>query len=462
MKIGIIGSGYVGLVTGAGLAEIGHDVCCVDQDETRISRLNAGGCPIYEPGLAEVIASGRQAGRLRFSTETREAVAGREVVFIAVGTPADAVGDADLSFVRAAARDIAPHLSGYAVVATKSTVPVGTGEAIASILAEHAPGKAAAVASNPEFLREGCALEDFRRPDRIVVGVEEARAGVVMQALYRPLIRRGARLVLTDRRTSEMIKYASNGLLAVKIGYINEISDLCEDLDADVMRVAEGMGLDARIGARCLRPGPGYGGSCFPKDARALLATARKMGTRLRVMAAADQANEERKHTLAARVTDAMGDPSGKTVAVLGLAFKAGTDDMREAAALHLVPALQALGAKVRAYDPAAMAGARRLLPDVDFADTPYEAARQADAVIVLTEWREFADMDLDRLRAVMRTPWMIDFRNLFQASDVAAAGLDYFSLGRSAASAIPPAFAGLGGAVAGAGAPLLQKPSAE
>jgi len=459
MKIGIIGSGYVGLVTAACLAEIGHDVCCVDRDEARISHLNAGGCPLYEPDLAELIVSERDAGRLRFSTETRDAVAGREAVFIAVGTPSDPAGDADLSYVHAAARDIAGHLTDYAVVATKSTVPVGTAEAISSIIAEHAPGKTVAVVSNPEFLREGCALEDFRRPDRIVIGVEESRARGVMQALYRPLTQRGARLVLTDRRTSELIKYASNGLLAIKVSYINEISDLCEDLDADVMMVAEGMGLDARIGARCLRPGPGYGGSCFPKDARALLATARKMGTRLRVMAAADQANEERKHTLAARVTDAMGDPAGKTVALLGLAFKAETDDMREAAALDLVPALQALGARVRAYDPAAMEGARRLLPDIDFAETPYEAARLADAVIVLTEWREFVDMDLARLRAVMRTPWMIDFRNLFQPSDVAAAGLDYFSLGRSAASAIPQTFGGLSGSAA---ASLLHKPSVE
>jgi UDPglucose 6-dehydrogenase len=461
MKIGIIGSGYVGLVTGACLAEIGHDVCCVDRDEAKIRRLNAGGCPLYEPGLAELITVGRDAGRLRFSTETRDAVAGCEAVFIAVGTPPDPTGDADLSYIHAAARDIAGHLTDYAVVATKSTVPVGTAEAISSIIARHAPGKSAGVVSNPEFLREGCALEDFRHPDRIVIGVEESRAQGVMEALYRPLTQQGVRLVLTDRRTSELIKYASNGLLAVKVSYINEISDLCEDLDADVMTVAEGVGLDARIGGGCLQPGPGYGGSCFPKDARALLATGRKAGTKLRVMAAADQANRERKRALVGRVTGAMGDPAGKTVAVLGLAFKAGTDDLREAAALDLIPALQARGAKVRAYDPKAMAGARLLLPDIVFADTPYEAARQADAVIVLAEWPEFVDLDLERLRTAMRTPLMIDFRNLFPILDVAAAGLNYVSLGRSAATARHRAFGELGGSAA-LSASLLHKPSAE
>lgn len=464
MRVGVIGTGYVGLVTGACLAELGHDVCCVDQDRSKIDRLNAGGCPIYEPGLPELIESNREAGRLRFSAVCRDAVADRDAVFIAVGTPPGDNGDADLRFVHAAAREIAHHLTGFTVVATKSTVPVGTGDAVEAIITSHAPDAEVAVVSNPEFLREGCALGDFMEPDRIVVGADHPRGRETMSELYRPLTRRGFRLMLTDRRTSELIKYASNAFLAVKISYINEIADLCEDLGADAMQVAEGMGLDARIGARFLQPGPGYGGSCFPKDTKALLATGRAAGSRLRVVEAAEAANAERKRLLAARVAGAMGEVSGRTVAVLGLAFKAGTDDMREAAALDLIPALQARGAKVRAYDPEAMGVARDLLQGVRFCGSAGEAVREADATVILTEWPEFAALDLRRLRQSMRRPLLIDFRNLFDPEAVAATGLDYVSLGRGAAAGeLAWATAGVStGTGMRAAGPLLQKPPVE
>lgn len=434
MRIGVIGTGYVGLVTGACLADLGHDVCCIDQDRSKIDRLNAGDCPIYEPGLAELIQANRAAARLRFSTLFRDAVADRDAVFIAVGTPPGEAGDADLRFVHAAAREIAQHLEGFTVVVTKSTVPVGTGDEVQAIIAAQAPEANVAVVSNPEFLREGCALGDFMRPDRIVVGADHPGGRAVMSEIYRPLTQRGFRLMLTDRRTSELIKYASNAFLAVKISYINEISDLCEDLGADAMQVAEGMGLDARIGARFLQPGPGYGGSCFPKDTKALLAAGRAAGSRLRVVAAAEEANRERKRLLVARVAGAMDKISGRTVAVLGLAFKAGTDDMREAASLDLVPALQMRGAKVKVHDPQAMGVARDLLPNVTFCATAQEAAAGADAAVILTEWPEYAELDLAQLRSAMRRPLLVDFRNLFDPDRVAAAGLQYVSLGRSAA----------------------------
>ena len=460
MKIGVIGTGYVGLVTGACLAQLGHDVCCIDQDRSKIDRLNGGECPIYEPGLLELIAANHAAGKLRFSPVFRDAVADRDAVFIAVGTPPDPNGEADLRFVHAAAREIAENLTGFTAVVTKSTVPVGTGDAVEAIIAAHASDADVAVVSNPEFLREGCALDDFMQPDRIVVGTDHLRGRALMSAIYRPLTQRGFPLMLTDRRTSELIKYAANAFLAVKISYINEMADLCEDLGADAMQVAEGMGLDARIGARFLQPGPGYGGSCFPKDTKALLATGRSVGSRLRVVAAAEKANSERKRLLAARVAGALGEVAGKTVAVLGLAFKAGTDDMREAAALDLIPELQARGARVRAYDPEAMDVARGLLPDVRFCRDAYEAAAGADAVVVLTEWPAFAKLDLARLRQAARRPMLIDFRNLFAPEAIAAAGFDYVSLGRSVASAERPrAAGGRGVAGAGVGAPLQKTP---
>lgn len=433
MRIGVIGTGYVGLVTGACLAELGHEVCCIDNDRAKVDRLLAGDCPIYEPDLPALIARNRMAGRLSFSSNTADGVTSSDVVFIAVGTPPGADGEADLSFVHAAARDIAGHLRGFTLVATKSTVPVGTGDDVEAILAAHAPDVETAVVSNPEFLREGCAIGDFLKPDRIVVGAETSRARAMMEAVYRPLTARGHPLLACDRRTAELIKYASNAFLAVKISYINEIADLCEEIGADAARVAEGMGLDARIGPRFLQPGPGFGGSCFPKDTEALLSTGAAAGQPLRVVSAAAEANRERKRLLAARVAAVAGDLEGRTVGVLGLTFKAGTDDMREAAALELIPGLQQRGARVRAYDPKGMEAARDLLPGVAFCDDPYAAAEGAAAVVVLTEWGVFGTLDLERLAQGMETPRLIDLRNLFDPAEAARAGLDYVSLGRPA-----------------------------
>jgi UDPglucose 6-dehydrogenase len=433
MRIGVIGTGYVGLVTGACLAELGHEVCCIDNDRAKVDRLLAGDCPIYEPDLPALIARNRMAGRLGFSSNTADGVTSSDVVFIAVGTPPGADGEADLSFVHAAARDVAGHLRGFTLVATKSTVPVGTGDDVEAILAAHAPDVETAVVSNPEFLREGCAIGDFLKPDRIVVGAETSRARAMMEAVYRPLTARGHPLLACDRRTAELIKYASNAFLAVKISYINEIADLCENIGADALCVAEGMGLDARIGARFLQPGPGYGGSCFPKDTQALLATARRADTTLSVVASAETANRRRKRNLAARVADATGDLTDKVVAVLGLAFKAGTDDMREAAALDLIPGLQARGAIVRASDPEAIDATRTTMPGAAFFRDAYAAAQGADVLVVLTEWPAYASLDLERIRRVMRGHRVIDFRNLLAPEAVVDAGLDYVSLGRPA-----------------------------
>lgn len=440
MKIGVIGTGYVGLVTGTCLAELGHEVICVDALPQKIELLNNGGCPIYEPGLMEMIRAQRQAGRLTFSTDVAAMAPDREAIFIAVGTPPGPDGEADLSFLRAAVADLAPHLAGFTAVVTKSTVPVGTGDRIEAQLAELRPEADAAVVSNPEFLREGSAIGDFMKPDRIVVGTDDLRAREVMQQVYAPLTEAGAPLLMTDRRTSELIKYAANAFLAVKISYINEIADLCEELGADAARVAEGMGLDGRIGARFLEPGPGFGGSCFPKDTDALLSTGRDAAVPLRVVTAASEANRERKRLLAARVAAVAGDLKGQTVAVLGLTFKAGTDDMREAASLELIPELQRRGAAVRAFDPKGMEAARDLLPGVVFCRDACDAARGASAVVILTEWPAFRALDLTRLAAVVETPLLIDMRNLFQPEDATHAGFDYVSIGRPAAAAKAPA----------------------
>jgi UDPglucose 6-dehydrogenase len=461
MRIGVIGTGYVGLVTGACLAELGHEVCCIDSDRAKIDRLLAGDCPIYEPDLPALIARNRMAHRLSFSSHTADAVTSSDVVFIAVGTPADSDGEADLSFVHAAARDIAAHLRGFTVVATKSTVPVGTGDDVEAILAAHAPDVETAVVSNPEFLREGCAVGDFLKPDRIVIGAETSRANAVMEAVYRPLAARGCPLLSCDRRTAELIKYASNAFLAVKISYINEIADLCEDIGADAACVAEGMGMDARIGGRFLQPGPGYGGSCFPKDTQALLATARKADATLSAIAAAETANRRRKRHLGARVAAATGDLTDKVVAVLGLAFKAGTDDMREAAALDLIPDLQARGATVRASDPEAIEAARPKLPGVAFFREAYEAAQGADVLVMLTEWPAYASLDLERLRRIMRGHRVIDFRNLFEPEAVARAGFEYVSLGRPVCRRSIGAH-GRGAAVIDRMQPALQSPDVD
>jgi UDPglucose 6-dehydrogenase len=438
MRIAMIGTGYVGLVSGACFADFGHEVTCVDQDAAKIAALARGQIPIFEPGLGELIAKNVAAGRLSFSTDVKAAVERAEIAFIAVGTPSRrGDGHADLSYVEAAAGEIAAAAKHFMVVATKSTVPVGTGDLIERIIRTAAPDAECAVVSNPEFLREGAAIEDFRRPTRIVIGADDARAREVMAAVYAPLKLPAAAVLFTSRRTAELVKYAANAFLAAKIGFINEIADLCDALGADVEEVARGIGLDPRIGAKFLQPGPGYGGSCLPKDALALRKTAESAGVALKIVGAAVDANAARKQALAGRVIAACGGTlKGKTVAVLGLAFKANTDDIRESAALVLIPALAAAGARVRAHDPAAVAAAQALLPEVAYSADPYVAAAGADAVVVLTEWATYRDLDLARLRQVMKQPLVIDFRNLFAPRVMAEKGFRYVSLGRPPAGA--------------------------
>ena len=436
MRIAMVGAGYVGLVTGACFSEFGTDVVCVDKDADRIGMLRQGDMPIYEPGLAGLVARNVEAGRLAFSTDLGAAVAGADIVFIAVGTPSRrGDGHADLSFVFEAAREVAAAVSGYTVLVTKSTVPVGTGARVAEIAAELRPDAGIDVVSNPEFLREGAAIEDFMHPDRVVIGAETERARAAMQELYRPLFLRETPILFTDRETAELTKYAANAFLAVKITFINEIADLCERVGADVQDVARGMGLDRRIGGKFLHPGPGYGGSCFPKDTLALTRTAGDAGSPVRLVETAAAVNDARKRAMAGRVLEALGgDAAGRTVAVLGLAFKPNTDDMREAPSLELVPALQAAGAKVRAYDPQAMEAARPLLPGVTWCRDLYEAASGADCAVLVTEWNEFRAVDLERLRAVMAAPVLLDLRNVYKPAEVAAAGFAYRGVGKGRA----------------------------
>ena len=436
MRIAMVGAGYVGLVTGACFSEFGTDVVCVDKDADRIGMLRQGDMPIYEPGLAGLVARNVEAGRLAFSTDLGAAVAGADIVFIAVGTPSRrGDGHADLSFVFEAAREVAAAVRGYTVLVTKSTVPVGTGARVAEIAAELRPDAGIDVVSNPEFLREGAAIEDFMHPDRVVIGAETERARAAMQELYRPLFLRETPILFTDRETAELTKYAANAFLAVKITFINEIADLCERVGADVQDVARGMGLDRRIGGKFLHPGPGYGGSCFPKDTLALTRTAGDAGSPVRLVETAAAVNDARKRAMAGRVLEALGgDAAGRTVAVLGLAFKPNTDDMREAPSLELVPALQAAGAKVRAYDPQAMEAARPLLPGVTWCRDLYEAASGADCAVLVTEWNEFRAVDLERLRAVMAAPVLLDLRNVYKPAEVAAAGFAYRGVGKGRA----------------------------
>ena len=393
MRITMIGSGYVGLVSGACFAQFGHDVVCIDKDSEKIARLHKGEMPIYEPGLDKLVADNVKAGRLDFTTSL--AVADADAVFIAVGTPTRrGDGHADLTYVYAAAAELANAISGYTVVVTKSTVPVGTGREVARIIRETQPAAQFDVASNPEFLREGAAIEDFKRPDRVVVGIEDERARPVMAELYRPLNLNETPILFTDRRSSELIKYASNAFLAMKITFINEIADLCEAVGADVQQVARGVGLDKRIGSKFLHAGPGYGGSCFPKDTLALVQTANDAKRPLRLVQTTCEVNEARKKAMAGKVADALdGDLRGRTIGVLGLTFKPNTDDMREAPSLQIVPALQAMGAKVQAYDPEGHE-ARQLLRDVDFKNGPYEALEGADCAVIITEWDEFRALD--------------------------------------------------------------------
>ncbi|MGK6353944.1 UDP-glucose dehydrogenase family protein [Sphingomonas sp. DT-207] len=433
MRIVMIGSGYVGLVSGACFADFGHQVVCVDKDATKIARLNAGEIPIYEPGLDDLVARNVAAGRLSFSTELAGPVGEAEVVFIAVGTPARrGDGHADLSYVHAAAAEMAPALNGFTVVVTKSTVPVGTGDEVERIIREANPQADFAVASNPEFLREGAAIDDFKRPDRIVVGLEDDRARPVMEEVYRPLYLNQSPILFTGRRTSELIKYAANAFLAVKITFINEIADLCEAVGADVQQVARGIGLDNRIGAKFLHAGPGYGGSCFPKDTLALVKTAEDSGTPIRIVETTVAVNDTRKRAMGRKIIAACeGSVRGKKIAVLGLTFKPNTDDMRDAPSLAVIQALEDAGASVSAFDPEGMAAARPLLPNVEFATSPYEAAEGAAALVIVTEWDAFRALDLTQLRKRMAGPALVDLRNIYRPEAVEAAGFAYTGVGR-------------------------------
>ena len=434
MRIAMIGTGYVGLVSGACFADFGHRVTCIDKDAGKIERLLAGQMPIYEPGLEHLVNDNVQDGRLSFTLDGAEAIREADAVFIAVGTPSRrGDGHADLSFVYAAAAEIADLIQGFTVIVTKSTVPVGTGDEIERIVRERRPDAEFAVVSNPEFLREGAAIGDFKRPDRVVVGVEDDRARQVMTEIYRPLNLNETPILFTARRTSELIKYAANAFLALKITFINEMADLCEALGADVQQVAKGIGLDNRIGSKFLHAGPGYGGSCFPKDTLALVRTASDAGSPVRLVETTVAVNDARKKALAQRVSSALGgELKGKTVGLLGLTFKPNTDDMRDSPALDLVPALVAMGATVQAFDPEGMHEASRMLTDVAFKDGPYEAVEGADVVVIVTEWNQFRALDLDRVKTLMRQPVMVDLRNVYRPDDMRTRGFRYSSIGRA------------------------------
>jgi len=433
MRIAMIGAGYVGLVSGACFAHFGHDVICVDKEAARIARLRKGEMPIYEPGLDKLVADNVQAGRLSFGDRLAEAVGNADAVFIAVGTPTRrGDGHADLSYVYAAAAEIADALVGYTVVVTKSTVPVGTGREVARIIRETRPAAEFDVCSNPEFLREGAAIEDFMKPDRVVIGVESQRARDVMAAVYRPLNLIQTPMVFTNIETAEVTKYAGNAFLATKITFINEIADLCEKVGADVHDVARGIGLDGRIGRKFLHPGPGFGGSCFPKDTLALAYTAREVNAPQTIVEQVIEVNNARKKKMAKKVIEFCGGSvSGLTVGVLGLTFKADTDDMRDAPSLDIVPALQAAGARVVAFDPEGMTEAGRMIPGIAFAKTAYEAATGADVLVVITEWHEFRGLDARRLKEAMRKPRVVDLRNIFDPEEMRGLGFAYEGIGR-------------------------------
>jgi len=435
MRIAMIGTGYVGLVSGACFAEFGTRVTCMDRDADKIARLEDGEVPIHEPGLADLVRRNVAAGRLRFTTEMAAATAGADAVFIAVGTPSRrGNGEADLSSVERAAHAAARAAEPDTVLVTKSTVPVGTGRALARTLAEALPNKRLHVAANPEFLREGAAIADFMRPDRVIVGAESERARAVLHAVYRPLYLQETPLVVTDLETAELAKYAANAFLATKIGFINEMADLCEAVGADVHDVARAMGLDGRIGAKFLHPGPGFGGSCFPKDTRALAHTGEESGRPLEIVAAVIAANERRPEAMAAKIADALGqDPSGTTLAVLGLTFKPNTDDMRESPSLRIIPALQRAGVHIRAFDPHGMDEAAKQLADVVWCRDAYDAMAGADGVAILTEWNQFRNLDTERMKRELRRPIMIDLRNIYEPAAMAAAGFAYTCVGRGA-----------------------------
>ena len=434
MRLAVIGCGYVGLVSGACFADFGHVVTCVDRDEAKVAALKRGEIPIFEPGLDDLVAANVRGQRLFFSQDIGEAVRGAEVVFIAVGTPSRrGDGHADLSFVYSAAREIAAALDGFTVVVTKSTVPVGAGDEVERIIAESRPVADFVVVSNPEFLREGAAISDFKRPDRIVVGTTDERARAVMSEIYRPLNLNQPPLFFVDRRTSELVKYAANAFLATKITFINEIADLCEKVGANVQDVARGIGMDNRIGSKFLHAGPGYGGSCFPKDTLALVKTGQDADSPLRIIETVAAVNEQRKRSMAKKVIAACGGSvRGKTIALLGLAFKPNTDDMRDAPSLAIVTALEDAGAKVRAHDPAGMDQARAQLPDVTLCADPYECARGAEALVIVTEWDAFRALDFKRLAELMASPSIVDLRNVYRPEDVRRRGFRYVGVGTS------------------------------
>ena len=433
MRVAMIGTGYVGLVSGACLADFGHVVTCIDKDAAKIDRLMNGDIPIFEPGLKKLVQKNVSDKRLFFSVEAEAAVREADAVFIAVGTPSRrGDGHADLSYVYAAAEEIAHYIDGFTVVITKSTVPVGTGDRVEAVLREHCPSGDFAVVSNPEFLREGAAIKDFKIPDRIVVGTDDERAQEVLREIYRPLFINETPIIFTDRRTSELIKYASNTFLATKITFINEIADLCEVVGANVQEVARGLGLDNRIGSKFLHAGPGYGGSCFPKDTLALSKTARDYNVPVRIVDTVVQVNTERKQAMAKKIIAALeGNVEGKTIALLGLAFKQNTDDMRDAPSLDIVPALQDAGAKIRAFDPEAMLEAKKYFKDVIYCDGPYHAVEGADALVLVTEWDQFRALDMDRVKDSLKTNVVVDLRNLYDLASMKQKGFAYTSIGR-------------------------------
>jgi UDPglucose 6-dehydrogenase len=435
MNICVVGSGYVGLVTGACLADFGMHVVGVDKDAAKVAALSEGKVPIYEPGLDTLVQKNMGEGRLRFSTDLAPAIEEASAIFIAVGTPPKSDGSADLTFIREVAASISLHLNGYKVIVTKSTVPIGTGKMIESIVREGTGGRHPfAVVSNPEFLREGSAIEDFMHPDRVVIGSRDRRAIDLMLDVYSPLAAADVPFVITDVESAELIKYASNGFLATKISFINEVAELCEALGANVEVVSRGMGLDSRIGPKFLDPGPGFGGSCFPKDTRAVAQIARDQGLAFRIIEAVLEVNEATKARMVTKIHQALGSFSGRTVAVLGLSFKPNTDDVRESPALPIVQGLLDGGAMVRAFDPEAMPFCRPLFPTVQFCDNAYEAARGSDALVICTEWNQFRKLELDRLHALLRRPLVIDLRNLYEPEKMAAASFEYISLGRPSA----------------------------
>ncbi|MDX6710715.1 MAG: UDPglucose 6-dehydrogenase [Blastocatellia bacterium] len=432
MQIAVIGSGYVGLVTGACFAEFGVDVTCVDIDEEKIKRLSDGIIPIYEPGLEQLVAKNTHSGRLRFTTNVKEAVEQSLVIFLAVGTPPLEDGSADLQFVETVARSIARYMNGYKVIVTKSTVPIGTGERLRSLIRENQLTKTNfGIVSNPEFLREGAAIDDFMRPDRVVIGSSDDEAIAIMRDLYRPLYLIETPILITSTEAAELSKYAANAFLATKISFINEIANLCDQIGCDVHDVARAMGMDRRIGNKFLHPGPGYGGSCFPKDTRALAAVAKEFGVASTIVDSVIQVNLRQRELMVAKIERQVGNPEGKAVTILGLSFKPETDDMRDAPSVDIITALQAKGALITAYDPVAMDEARKLFPDLKYSTDEYAAVNGADALIFVTEWNQFRALDMARVRTLMRSPKIVDLRNIYKPAAMREMGFDYVGVGR-------------------------------